>query len=157
MRVRLFTRAGSLPIVAPIILGATIWLWRRHRAARALWLVVTVVAGRVAVELLKHLVHRPRPPIADRLAVEGSYSFPSAHSAGTMIAGLALVTALGLGRGWLFAALLFAGAIGWSRVALAVHWPSDVLAGWGFGLLWIAAALRAYPGQSRSTSRNASP
>jgi undecaprenyl-diphosphatase len=158
--VRLFTVAGTLPIVVPAIAAAAAWLWRGGAAARARWLVATTLSGRIAVEIVKHLVHRPRPPLADRLAVEDSWSMPSAHASGTMIAGLALVIALGAGPGWQAAAILFALAIGWSRVALAVHWPSDVLVGWGFGLAWMAIASRWLPDQPRqprSTSRNASP
>ncbi|WP_419826799.1 phosphatase PAP2 family protein [Sphingomonas sp.] len=157
-RVRLFTVAGTIPLVAPAIAAAAWWLWRRGAPDRARWLVATTLGGRLAVEIVKHVVHRPRPPLADRLAVETSWSMPSAHSAGTMIAGLALVLALGGGAGWQAVAALFALAMGWSRVALAVHWPSDVLVGWGFGLLWVALALRwLQPRQFRSTSRKASP
>jgi undecaprenyl-diphosphatase len=156
-RVRLFTISGTIPVVVPALLAGAWWLWRRGEGARAAWLLGSVAAGRIAVEIVKHIVHRPRPPLADRLAVENSFSMPSAHASGTMIAGLALVAALRLGRGWTAAALLFAAAIGWSRVALAVHWPSDVLVGWGFGLAWTAAALGVQPLQARSTSRNASP
>jgi len=32
--------------------------------------------------------------------------------------------------------------IGWSRVALGVHWPSDVIGGWAFGLLWVLLTLK---------------
>jgi membrane-associated phospholipid phosphatase len=113
----------------------------RRRDPAALRLVATIVVGRLLVEGLKLIVQRPRPPVVDRLELVTSWSFPSSHSAGTMMTALAF--ALLAGGRWpaLAAALLVAGVIGWSRVALAVHWPSDVLAGWGLGMMWVGLAI----------------
>lgn len=139
---------GSL-VMGPVALAVVAGLaWRGERRP-ALWLFATIAGGRLLVEGIKLLVRRPRPPLAERLADVGSWSFPSAHSAGTMmtVAALALLAG-GRGRAWC-AALVAAGAVGWSRVALGVHWPSDVLAGWGFGLAWVGVAWR-YGGPMRS-------
>ncbi len=128
---------GGLTGMGPIGLAAAAWLvWRRARR-QALWLVLTVGSGRLLVEGIKLLVRRPRPPVADHLDAVSSWSFPSSHSAGTMMTCLALALLAGGRRPALAAALAMAGLVGWSRVALGVHWPSDVLAGWGFGLVWI--------------------
>lgn len=135
------TALGGLLVMGPVALAAAGWLaWRRERR-RAAWLFVSIASGRLVVEGVKLLVHRPRPPVADRLELVTSWSFPSSHSAGTMMTCAALALLWGRPAGWA-AALLAALAIGWSRTALGVHWPSDVLAGWGFGLLWVGAAAR---------------
>ncbi|HEY0270429.1 MAG TPA: phosphatase PAP2 family protein [Sphingomonas sp.] len=136
---------GGLTVMGPLALAVAIGLALRRRRGDALWLAVTIVAGRLLVEGIKEIVRRPRPPLGDRLADVASWSFPSSHSAGTMMTCLAF--ALLAGGRWpaLLAALATAGAIGWSRVALGVHWPSDVLAGWGLGALWIGAARRWRP------------
>jgi len=142
-----FTSLGGLLVMGPIALLVAGWLFWRRRRAEALWLILTIASGRLVVEGVKLLVQRPRPPIADRLELVTSWSFPSSHSAGTMMTCAALALLWGRPAGWI-AALIAAGAIGWSRVALGVHWPSDVLAGWGFGLLWVGAASRWLPHQN---------
>ncbi|PXA86070.1 PAP2 family protein [Nostoc sp. 3335mG] len=139
-----FTSLGGLLVMGPVALAAAGGLFWRRRSKEALWLILTIASGRLVVEGVKLLVQRPRPPIADRLELVTSWSFPSSHSAGTMMTCAALALLWHRPAGWV-AALLAAGAIGWSRVALGVHWPSDVLAGWGFGLLWIGAASRWRP------------
>lgn len=144
-----FTSLGGLLVMGPVALAVAAWLAWRGRGREALWLVLTVASGRLLVEGVKLIVQRPRPPIADRLELVTSWSFPSSHSAGTMMTCAALVMLWGRPAGWT-GALLAAGAIGWSRAALGVHWPSDVLAGWGFGLLWVGAAAHWRP-----ASRNA--
>jgi membrane-associated phospholipid phosphatase len=138
------TALGGLLVMGPVALAAAGWLFWRRRGAEALWLILTIASGRLVVEGVKLLVQRPRPPVADRLELVTSWSFPSSHSAGTMMTCMALAMLWGRPAGWI-AALIAAGAIGWSRVALGVHWPSDVLAGWGFGLLWVGMASRWRP------------
>lgn len=140
---------GGLLVMGPVALAMVAWLAGRGERRQALWLFATIASGRLLVEGVKLLVQRPRPPLAERLESVGSWSFPSSHSAGTMMTAAALALLAG-GRwpAWL-AAISAAGAVGWSRVALGVHWPSDVLAGWGFGLAWVGAAWR-YGGPMRS-------
>lgn len=146
---------GGLVVMGPIGLTAVTFLLLRGRLADAVWLLATVASGRLAVEGLKLLVMRPRPPVVDRLELVKSWSFPSSHSAGTMMTCLALALLIGGRPRAIFAALTVALIIGWSRVALAVHWPSDVLAGWGIALLWLGLALRIHtPGRTMVNSRS---
>jgi undecaprenyl-diphosphatase len=135
------TFLGSLLVMGPIALLAVVILLVRGQRRAAVWLLVTVTSGRLAVEGLKLVITRPRPPIAERLDAVTSWSFPSSHSAGTILTCLAL--AMLAGTRWALAgALGFAVLIGWSRLALGVHWPGDVLAGWGFAMLWVGVAER---------------
>jgi membrane-associated phospholipid phosphatase len=133
------TSLGGMLVMGPIALTMVGWLLWRRQAGQALWLFVAIASGRLVVEGVKLLVERPRPPIVDRLERVTSWSFPSSHSAGTMMTCAALALLWGRPVGWI-AARSAALAIGWSRAALGVHWPSDVLAGWGFGLLWVGVA-----------------
>ncbi|MBV9842815.1 MAG: phosphatase PAP2 family protein [Sphingomonadaceae bacterium] len=144
------TNLGGGTAMIPLGLGAcALLLWRGERGA-ALWLFATVASGRIVVEAAKHVFDRPRPPAGDWLTRVDSYSMPSSHSAGTMLTLLAICAAFGASARWRFAALAFAVAIGATRIVLGVHWPSDVLAGWGFALLWMGAAIRWMPQASFS-------
>jgi len=132
---------GGAAVMIPVALIGCAFLLARKRQGDALWLFLTIAIGRLGIEGLKLVVTRPRPPAADWLEHVHSWSFPSSHSAGTMMTCVALALLFGHGDGAILAALFAALFIGWTRVALGVHWPSDVMAGWGIGLVWMGLAL----------------
>jgi membrane-associated phospholipid phosphatase len=147
------TNLGGATVMIPAGIAGCALLILSSRFAPALWLFATVASGRIIVELAKLGFARPRPPSADRLADVTSLSFPSSHAAGTVLTCGALCLVLNAGRrGW-FACGLFALAIGISRVMLGVHWPSDVVAGWGFGLAWVMLCARWLPQDRPATVR----
>lgn len=144
--IQALTIFGGLALLAPFTLVVAGGLALRGDRRRALWLVLTVGSGRIAVEIAKLLFARERPPLAGRLDIVTSHSFPSAHTAGTTIVWLALAMLFAARSPRLLpAALAVAGVIGWSRIALGVHWPSDVLSGFGLALFWVGIARRWLP------------
>jgi undecaprenyl-diphosphatase len=144
-RVAILSSFGGIVVMGPVAVAVCAWLLWRRRRAEALWLFASIAIGRLLVEGSKLLVLRARPPLIDRLEIVNSWSFPSSHSAGTMMTGLAIAIVAGGRTGPVIAALAVAAVIGWSRIALGVHWASDVVAGLGFGLAWIGLARLAYP------------
>jgi membrane-associated phospholipid phosphatase len=120
------------------VIALALWLGSRWR--EAVFLVVAVPGGALFNTMLKTIFGRDRPDLLPQLDIVHSLSFPSGHSAGA--AALWLAVALVARRSGCPAipafalAILFAAGIGLSRIALAVHWPSDVLAGWCVGAAW---------------------
>jgi undecaprenyl-diphosphatase len=92
--------------------------------------LLTLVLSHLAVQLVKRTIGRGRPPAGGDCArvihEPDRFSFPSGHAASAMSVALAYGTAFPLWSGPLF---LIAMVVGFSRVRLAVHYPSDVLAG----------------------------
>lgn len=137
---RLLTLLGGWYFVTPIaaIVGLVVGL--RGRPWLGLILFVGTMIGRLLVEFQKYELGRLRPDQNPHLVNVYNLSFPSGHSANAMM--LYVTLALTLVEDprprafWLGAALALAFVIGLSRVMLGVHWPSDVIAGWSFGLLW---------------------
>lgn len=115
------------------------WLVRDGQKHRALILSICYLGSALLNELLKGLFARPRPDIFSHLITIGGYSFPSGHS----IAGITLYGVLAIflwqdrRYGWAILAGIWAPLVGISRVYLGVHYPSDVLAAWMAGTLWI--------------------
>ena len=124
------------------------WLYRRERAPAA-FVLVAVVLVRIATNVTKYLVDRPRPP-QQLTAVTGD-SFPSGHvSSATVLATAVAVVLAYRGRAWLGAALVFVVAVvmAWDRTYLSVHWLSDTIGGAALGigvplLLWPLFRTRA--------------
>ena len=136
-----FTYLGNWwTVVGVTLAGALLLLYRRKRWG-ALMLLVASFTGRALVILQKAYFARLRPEENMRL-VEVSYqSFPSGHAANSTIAYVALALLLfddpkhrRVAAGGAMALALL---IGISRPMLGVHWPSDVIAGWAFGLFWM--------------------
>lgn len=96
------------------------------------FIVLSMACSALSVNGIKYLIDRPRPfvvyPFLEKLASGGSPSFPSGHAADAF----ALATALSIvfpGKRVIISAYLLACLIGYSRMALGVHYLSDVLAG----------------------------
>ena len=112
------------------------------------FLAVAFVGSQLAVAQLKEVFERPRPPYGSAVPLPESFAFPSGHAGGGVAAfGAAAVLVserLTSSRArtavWVAAGVL-AAASGLSRIALNVHYVSDVLAGWCFGLAWLAACV----------------
>lgn len=134
-------------LAGAVALGLVLVLWRR--TADILALALGLGLGEVLLWMVKNLIQRSRPEPANALALEGSFSFPSGHSfAAVVFYGLVTYFLMRAVRGiWRVAVpgvgIALIVAIGFSRVYLGVHWPSDVLGSWAGGAAWVAVAVTA--------------
>ncbi|HET7605443.1 MAG TPA: phosphatase PAP2 family protein [Sphingomicrobium sp.] len=144
---RTFTFLGDPAVLVSGGILAAAWLSLRGRGRIALGLLLVIFVGRALTEAQKYWVARARPDVEPHLVIVQTSSFPSGHAASSMIFYLTLALALtrpGRGRRLAAAAaILLSLLIGASRVMLGVHWPSDVVGGWSFGMLWVMVTLPA--------------
>ncbi|WP_434739203.1 phosphatase PAP2 family protein [Streptomyces katrae] len=152
------------PVTMRLLVAAlVVWLLVRGAVRLAAWAAVTATAGGLLGLLVKHAVARARPHLPDPVAHAPGYSFPSGHAmtattscAVLLLALLPLVPRRLRPVAWGLAAVSVAG-VGYTRVALGVHWVSDVVGGWLLGLAVVTAttlafeAWRADAGRRRTT------
>ena len=128
------------------------YLWLRWRRGDVLILAASLAGAQLISAVSKLLVARPRPDLVSHEAQIYSASFPSGH---TLMATVTWVTfAMLLAADFedrrvrdylLLIAWITAIAVGCRRIYLGVHWPSDVLAGWAIGALWMVVLSRLVP------------
>ena len=131
--------------VVSVIMPATVFLMALLLVARRYADVVMVFAGLVLIGMgnwLKVLVDRPRPDYQIFDPIESSLSFPSGHSLlAVILGGLLLYLTESMVKPVLLRRVIQIGLIvvvvvmGASRVYMGVHWPSDVIGSYVFGLL----------------------
>lgn len=144
------TALGGFTVLTLVTMVAVIAFLIHRKTKHAVILAATALVGQFGSEVLKGLYGRPRPDLAPHGSYVYSASFPSGHSmlSATIYLTLAMLIA-SLEARRATKVLVFATAtalmiaIGVSRIYLAVHWPSDVLAGWcaGAGLALVAWAV----------------
>jgi undecaprenyl-diphosphatase len=143
---RVLTALGEPTVLIGAGVAVGLWLWYAGRHRLALVLVAIVAIGRGLSELQKYWIARARPDLDPHLVVVKTSSFPSGHATSSMIFLLSVALALSAGTRWrrpaVAGAILLSLLIGTSRVMLGVHWPSDVVGGWAFGMLWVLLTLR---------------
>jgi len=129
----------------------TIFLAIQQRWRLALFTAGTGVGLALLIPVSKALIGRARPMVEIPVAeVPTNASFPSGHSMtavvlwGTLVL-IALPTARRSARPWLLGgAVVLIVVIGCTRLALGVHFLSDVLAGWALGTAWLAAMVLSF-------------
>ncbi|MEO8115145.1 MAG: phosphatase PAP2 family protein [Phenylobacterium sp.] len=141
------TALGGFTVLTVVTVVAVLAFLFHRRRLHALVLAATAVGAELCGEVLKSLYDRPRPDLVPHGSYVYSGSFPSGHS--MLSAAIYLTLAMLISSleprqttkalAFVVAALLML-AVGFSRVYLGVHWPSDVLAGWCAGAAWALAA-----------------
>ena len=147
---RLVTALGYYYVVVPLLAVTVFAFYRRGRRLSAVLLVVSTGGSIVLTTVLKGLFQRSRPELIESGYQASFYSFPSGHA--TVAVGfygmLTVILAYRL-RGaarWAVAAcgVLVVLLIGFSRLYLGVHYPTDVLAGYLSALLWLVCVGGVY-------------
>ncbi|MEU7695990.1 phosphatase PAP2 family protein [Microbispora hainanensis] len=139
------------PLTWRIAVGVAVaWLVWRGACHLALWAATTITAGGLLGLALKVVVARARPSLPDPVAVAPGAAFPSGHMVNATVgAGILLLLVLPLVRergrvlAWTLAVLI-PSVVGFSRIALGVHWVSDVVGGLLFGVAVVAATAAAF-------------
>jgi membrane-associated phospholipid phosphatase len=123
-----------------VIAVVAVLLWVSGRRRLAVWSAVVAALGGLLGLLMKLAVARVRPVLPDPVAAAGGYSFPSGHALNSALSCGILLVALAeayhgrrlwpvMGPAMGAAAVVVLG-VGFDRVALGVHFVSDVVAGW---------------------------
>jgi undecaprenyl-diphosphatase len=156
------TALGGVTFLTLLTITATLVLALHGKRTRAAIFAATVILADVSSEVLKQVYGRPRPDLVPHGRDVYSASFPSGHStmaAATFLTLATVIASLEPRRATKVLVYVIAAAlivlIGFSRVYLGVHWPSDVLAGWSLGtgwavLAWIAINHFSRPAPERS-------
>jgi membrane-associated phospholipid phosphatase len=147
---RALSTAGSTGVYLAVFAVVVGWLLWRRLPRLALFVAVTVVASSLLNQAVKVAVDRSRPVLPDPVAHASGLSFPSGHAQAAIVGySVLLLVFLPVLRGiWrpiaVVVAVLMVLGIGFSRVALGVHYVSDVLAGYVLGAAWVAAMVAAF-------------
>jgi membrane-associated phospholipid phosphatase len=131
--------------------AAALWLWALRERLLAVWIAVTCAVGTLIQQGVKAAVGRDRPRWPDPVDSADYAAFPSGHAMTAMVVCGLLLWLLRrhgtAGRRWALAVAVAAVAVagvGFTRMYLGVHWPSDVLGGWLLGACVVALSVAAY-------------
>ncbi|WP_435971384.1 phosphatase PAP2 family protein [Streptomyces sp. Qhu_M48] len=137
--------------------AAVVLLWMGRERRLALWVAGTSLLAVGLQQGLKSLVGRERPEWDDPVDSARFAAFPSGHAMTAMVTCGLLLWVMALRwrdewRGWgalTVAAVVSVLGVGWTRIYLGVHWPTDVLGGWLLGWCCVAVSVLTYRWSAR--------
>ena len=156
---RAASNSGSGPAWEGVTIALALLLLVRRRIRLAVFVLVTNAGSSLLNGFVKTAVDRARPVVNHPLLHEPGKSFPSGHAQAAVVGyGVLLFVVLPYVRGvWRRVVVLVAVAmiiaIGFSRIALAAHYVSDVLAAYVLGLAWLAAMASVFHVWRRTDAR----
>lgn len=128
--------------VVPFDVALVILLAARRHFREATFAAFALAGSGLLNMATKRLFSRERPALWDSIAPELTFSFPSGHAMGSATLAAVLILLAWRTR-WRWPVMLFMLAftvtVGFSRVYLGVHYPSDILAGWAAACVWAGA------------------
>ncbi|MCJ9753893.1 phosphatase PAP2 family protein [Neorhizobium sp. BETTINA12A] len=140
------TALGGVTVLTLMTVMGTVFLILSRQRAIALFMFLSIAGGWLLSSLLKLGVARPRPDIVPHLVEVSDLSFPSGHAMLSAVTYLTLGALLSRAQPYRSTRIFLIGAaifltfiIGFSRVYLGVHYPTDVLGGWCAGATWALA------------------
>jgi membrane-associated phospholipid phosphatase len=158
---RAVSNAGTTLIWTVVLALVICWLLYRRLFRLAAFVAVTWAGSLLLNNLIKLAVGRARPHLSDPVAEAAGKSFPSGHSQAAIV-GFAILVAVFLPavarrwRPWVIAvAVLPVLLIGFSRIALGVHFLSDVVGAYLIGIVWFIGMASAFGAWRRETGRPA--
>ncbi len=145
------TFLGNEIFLTLFVLAAAAYFYINKRRNFAFLLIISAAGGSILELILKEIVKRPRPEIVSHLVEPYFWSFPSGHAvisiAVYMMFFIIISTIVKNQSVKILIAVLSAVMvllIGFSRVYLGVHYPTDIIAGWSVGCFWVSLCLLWY-------------
>ena len=145
-----FSTVGDGATYWVVFAGVCAWLLFRGQPRLAAFAGVTMFGSMLLNRAVKAAVDRARPVLEEPVAQAHGLSFPSGHAQSAMVAFTTLLFVFwprlsdGARRAAAAVAAVMVLAIGFSRIALGVHFVSDVLAGYVLGAAWFAAMVAVF-------------
>lgn len=135
------TNTAGVKVMPLMALLVALGLWRARRPRQAAFFFLSVAGAAGIMQFVKQVMRRARPALWVSPAPEHDFGFPSGHSMASISFGLASAL-LCWSTPWRYpvagTAAVYAVLIGFSRLYLGVHYPTDVLAAWTAGIAWTA-------------------
>ncbi|MGA5279369.1 phosphatase PAP2 family protein [Streptomyces griseoincarnatus] len=147
---RVVTDLGGSPALAWVTSVGVVWLLLRRQVRAALFVAVATVGAWILISVVKALVGRLRPVVDEPLEAPSGLSFPSGHALSSLVSyGVLLLVFLPVmnrtvRRAATAVAVVLVVLVGFTRIALGVHYLSDVVAGWLLGAVWLAVTAVAF-------------
>lgn len=134
------TNIGGPLVTGIIAFCIGLYLAYKRDVVRFLILGGSMVGSAALAFMIKSLIERPRPQLWHHLLPESGFSFISGHATMSMTLAAAIVAILWRTK-WRWPAMivgaLYTGWVGFSRLYLGVHYPTDILGGWIVASAWV--------------------